>query len=43
MDDLVPHIDRRTIFLQRTLDDLDGAHDTCAESTRLCENDLHTC
>ena len=39
--DLVPDIDRRAVFLQRALDDLDGAHDTGAEAARLREDDLH--
>ena len=39
--DLVTHIDRRPILLQRPLDDLDGADDAGAESARLSEYDLH--
>ena len=39
--DLVPHVDRRAIFLQRALDDLDGAHDAGAESAWLSQNDPH--
>ena len=39
--DLVAHIDRRAIFLQRALDDLDGAHDAGAKAARLGEYDLH--
>ncbi len=41
MHDLMPHIDRRTVLLQRALDDLDGAHDAGAEPARLGQNDLH--
>ncbi len=39
--DLVAHIDRRPEFLQRPFDDLDGAHDAGAETTRLGENHFH--
>ena len=39
--DLVAHIDRRTVFLQRALDDLDRAHDAGAEAAGLGQNDLH--
>ena len=39
--DLVPHIDRRAVFLQRALDDLDRAHHAGAETARLGQNDLH--
>jgi hypothetical protein len=31
----VPDIDRRAIFLERALDDLDRAHNARAESARL--------
>src|SRR5215475_10378614 len=34
MDDLVPHIDRRAVFRERKLDDLDGAVDARAEAAR---------
>ena len=39
--DLVAHIDRRAVFLQRPFDDLDGAHHTGAKSTRLGEYNFH--
>ena len=32
MDDLVPYIDRRTVFLERALHDFDGAVDTCTKA-----------
>jgi hypothetical protein len=35
LDDLVPHIDRRAILLDRALDDLDRAHDTGAKPAGL--------
>ena len=38
--DLVAHIDRRAVFLQRQLDDVDRAHDARTESARLGQNDL---
>ena len=41
VDDLVAHVDRRTVFLQRALDDLDRAHDAGAKTSGLGENDLH--
>ena len=39
--DLVADIDRRAVFLQRALDDLDGAHDAGTETARLREDDAH--
>ena len=39
--DLVAHIDRRTEFLQRPFDDLDGAHDAGAKTARLGEYHFH--
>ena len=39
VDDLVAHIDRRPVFLQRPLDDLDRALDAGAETARLSQND----
>ena len=39
--DLVAHIDRRAVFLERALDDLDRAHHAGAEAARLRQNDLH--
>jgi hypothetical protein len=41
MDDLVAHIDRGAVFLQRALDDLDGTHDSGAKTTRLREKHFH--
>jgi hypothetical protein len=35
VDDLVSHIDRRAIFFERALDDLDCTHDTRAKPARL--------
>ena len=35
MHDLVPHVDRGPVFLERPLDDLDRAFDPGAEPTRL--------
>src|SRR5215469_4301517 len=39
--DLVAHIDRRAEFLQRPLDDFDGAHDAGAKTTRLGQYHFH--
>ena len=39
--DLMAHIDRRTVFLQGALDDLDGTHHAGAKTARLSEYDLH--
>ena len=39
--DLVAHIDRRPVFLQRAFHDLDRAHDACTKSARLSQNHLH--
>jgi hypothetical protein len=41
VNDLVADVDGRPVFLERALDNLDGAHDACAESARLRQNDLH--
>ena len=41
VDDLMAHVDRRTVLLQRALDDLDGTHDAGAKTARLGEYDLH--
>ena len=41
VDDLVAHIDRRPVALERLLDDLDRALDAGAEAARLGEDDLH--
>src|SRR5262249_12869175 len=35
MNDLVADIDGRPVFLERALDNLDGAHYACAETARL--------
>src|SRR4029453_12783192 len=40
VDDLVPDIYRRTIFLQRLFDDLNGPHDASAEAARLSQYDF---
>ena len=39
--DFVTHVDRRTVFLQRALDDLDGTDDAGAKTARLGEYDFH--
>ena len=39
--DFVAHIDRRAVFLQGALDDLDGADHAGAKTARLSENYLH--
>ena len=39
--DLVADIDRRAVFLQRPLDDLDGAHDAGAKAARLRQIHFH--
>ena len=41
VDDLVAHIDRRAIFLDRAFHDLDGALDSGAESPRLRQDHPH--
>jgi hypothetical protein len=41
VDDLVPDIDRRAVFLQRALHDFDGADYAGAKTARLSEDDLH--
>jgi hypothetical protein len=41
VDDLVTHIDRRAIFLQRALDNLDGTHDARAKPAGLGKIDFH--
>ncbi len=38
--DFMPDIDRGTVFLQRTLDDLDGAVDPCTEAARRRDQEL---
>src|SRR6266511_4095249 len=40
VNDLVAHVDRRAVFLERALDNFDGAYHTGAETPRLRENDL---
>ncbi len=35
MDDLVTHVDRPAVFLQRPVDDVDGANHPCAKAARL--------
>ena len=39
VDDLVPHVHRRAVDLQRLLDHVDRAHDAGAEAARRAEND----
>ena len=39
VDDLVAYVDRCSKLLQRQLDDLDGAVDTCTEATWSCHED----
>ena len=39
--DLVAHIDRRAVLLQRALDDLDRTHHAGAEAAGLGQDDLH--
>jgi hypothetical protein len=40
VDDLVAHIDRRAELLERSLNDLDGTVDPCAEAARLGHHNL---
>ena len=39
VDDLVPHVHRRAVDLERLLDHVDRAHDAGAEAARRAEND----
>ena len=39
VDDLVPHVHRRAVDLERLLDRVDRAHDAGAETARRAEND----
>jgi hypothetical protein len=41
VNDLVAHVDRRPVFLERALDDLDRTHDPGAKSARLCQIHSH--
>src|SRR5205814_6540150 len=41
VNDLVPHIDRRAIFFERTLDNLDRANDTRAKAAGLRKIHFH--
>jgi hypothetical protein len=41
VDDLMTHVDRRAVFLQSALDDLDGTHDTGAKTARLGKYYFH--
>ncbi len=41
VDDLVPDIDRRAVFLDRALDDLDRAFDSGAKPSGLCQHHSH--
>ena len=43
VDDLVAHIDRLAILIERLLHDIDGANDAGAEAARLGKNDSHVC
>ena len=38
VNDLVAHVNRLVVFLQRAFDDLNRAHDASAEAPRLSEN-----
>ncbi len=42
MDDFVPHIDRRTVFDERPLHDIDRADDARAEAAGLSQEDTHS-
>jgi len=42
MNDLMAHIDRCAIFIQRPLNDIDGADNSGAKSAWLGKNDLHS-
>src|SRR5262245_62729112 len=41
MHNLVPYVDRRSVLIERALDNLDRAHDPRAEAARLRQNNLH--
>ena len=41
VNDLMAHIDRRAVLLERALDDLDRAHDAGAKSARLRQKHFH--
>ena len=41
VNDLMPHIDRRAILLERALDDFDRAHDARAKAAWLRQIDFH--
>jgi len=41
MDDLVAHINGRTVPLERAIDDLDCADDSRAKAARLSKDDSH--
>jgi hypothetical protein len=40
VNNLMPHIDRRTISFEGAFDDLDGAHDAGTKAARLSQDDL---
>ena len=40
VDDLLPHVDRRPVQIERPLDRLDGALDACAVAARRRQEDL---
>ncbi len=39
--DLVAHVDRRSVYLERPFHDIDGTHHACAVAARLRQYDLH--
>src|SRR5262249_41007294 len=39
--DLVPHVDRRPVLVERTLDNLNRTYDAGAKAARLRQNNLH--
>src|SRR5512144_48507 len=39
--DFVPHVDRRPVFVERALDNLNRTYDACAETARRRQNNLH--
>jgi hypothetical protein len=41
MDDFMPHIDRRAIFLESPFNDINGTHDAGTKAARLGEEDTH--
>jgi len=41
VDNLMAHVDRRAVLLERALDDVDGALDPGAEAARFRQQDVH--